>query len=225
VLGWGKWSAIGDAAQRVIDADTWNALANTAAELVRPYPLVVAVDRSPVSQIWTIAGAQRTPTGIHVEIAWSAKASATEAVNRLVDIVGECDPSAVLISQGSPAAVLRGYLEAAGIDAEMINSSDMAIAAEAFVDAVDSARISHSGQQILSDSALAGIRKPLTGGRFVWDSSAGSAPLCHLIAATMAYWSAVQTRPPKRRPPAPMADTDDTAPHGGKFLDLDRVPF
>jgi hypothetical protein len=84
VISWGRWPIVGDTGARVIDADTWQALTDPAAEIVGPYPLVVAVDRSPVSQVWTIAGATRTANGTHIEIGWSAKSSATEAVNKLI---------------------------------------------------------------------------------------------------------------------------------------------
>jgi hypothetical protein len=213
VISWGRWPIVGDTGARVIDADTWQALTDPAAEIVGPYPLVVAVDRSPVSQVWTIAGATRTANGTHIEIGWSAKSSATEAVNKLIDIVAECDPAAVLVSQGSPAAVLKGYLEAAGIEPVMVNTTDYALACEAFLDGVTDARITHSGQSILTESVLSGVKHPMSGGRFTGSGAPGGAPLCHLVAATLAYWGAATAKPLKRKTPLPMtAPSDDDGP-------------
>jgi len=65
--------------------------------------------------------------------------------------ISECDPAAVLVSQGSPAAVLKGYLEAAGIEPVMVNTTDYALACEAFLAGVTDARITHSGQSILTE--------------------------------------------------------------------------
>jgi hypothetical protein len=224
VLSWGKWPAVGDTGARVIDADTWAALTDTAPEMAGHYPLVVAVDRSPVSQIWTIAGATRTANGIHVEIAWAAKSSATEAVNKLLDVVAECDPDAVLVSQGSPAAVLKGYLDAAGIEPVMVSTTDYALACEAFLDGVTDSRITHSGQSILTESVLSSTKKPMSGGRFVWDGAAGGAPLCHLVAATLAYWGAATAKPPKRKSALPLVDKPGRGGDDG-FRDLWKTPF
>lgn len=223
-LGWGRWPIVGDTGARVIDADTWAALTEPAPELVGPYPLVVAVDRSPVSQIWTITGAQRTANGTHIDIGWSAKSSATEAVNKLIDIASECNPDAMLVSQGSPAAVLKGYLDAAGYDPVMVNTTDYALACEAFLDGVTDARITHSGQSILTESVLSAVKKPMTGGRFIWDGAPGAAPLCHLVAATLAYWGAATAKPPKRKSALPLVDKPGRGGDDG-FRDLWKTPF
>jgi hypothetical protein len=219
-LGWGKFPAVGDTGARVIDADTWQALTDPAPEIVGPYPLVVAVDRSPVSQVWTIAGAQRTTNGTHIEIAWSAKSSATEAVNKLIDVVAECNPAAVLVSQGSPAAVLKGYLEAAGFEPTMVSATDYPLACEALLDGITDSRLTHSGQSILTESALSATRHPMTNGRFTWTGAPGAAPLCHLVGATLAFWGAATAKPPKRKPPAPM-----TAPSDDREQSIMTRPF
>ena len=192
------------------------------------YPLVIAVDRSPVSNIWAVAGAVRTRSGgIHVEIGYSQKASPPEVVEKLVDIVTEADPLALLIAQQSPAAVLLPYLAEAGVDATVLNTSDSAIAAEAFVSAVDAGELSHTGQQILSDSVHSGIRRPLSGGRFTWDCAPGGL-ITQLVAATLAHYGALTRAPaaPKRTP-APLMATPSRAEQGAvrRERDIMRVPF
>lgn len=143
-----RWGGLGDAAQRAIDAETWRDLTDETPDLISPYPHVVAVDRSPVSGVYAIAGAVRTRSGgIHIEVGYSQKASPTEVVERLLDIVTDANPAALLIDSRSPATVLVPYLAQCGIEATVLNTSESAIAAEAFVSAVDAGagQLTHSG--------------------------------------------------------------------------------
>jgi hypothetical protein len=215
-LGWGRWSELGDGARRVVDPDAWNGLVDQCAVLAGSTPSVIAVDLSPVSKVWSICGAVRTEDGdrIAVELGWTGKASVNEVVGRVLDVVAaeDCDPY-VLITAGSPAAVLKGFLEAGGVEADMINTADAANAAAAFLDGITAGRISHTGQIPLTDSVLAATRRDLTGGRFVFDAPAGGAPACHTVAAALAHWKAAQTAPPQpRRSLPPLAAVSDDGP-------------
>jgi len=109
-----------------------------------------------------------------------------------------------------------------------VNTTDYALACEAFLDGVTDSRITHSGQSILTESALSAVKHPMTGGRFIWDGAPGAAPLCHLVGATLSYWGAATAAPPKPKPPPPMVDKPTTSSgdyREPKFLDLDRVKF
>jgi hypothetical protein len=134
--------------------------------------------------------------------------------------VAECNPAAVLVSQGSPAAVLKGYLEAAGFEPTMVSATDYPLACEALLDGITDSRLTHSGQSILTESALSATRHPMTNGRFTWTGAPGAAPLCHLVGATLAFWGAATAKPPKRKPPAPM-----TAPSDDREQSIMTRPF
>jgi hypothetical protein len=212
-LGWGKWPALGDAAERAIDTEAWAALADEAPDLVNPYPAVIAVDRCPRSGIYAIAGAVRTRSGgIHVEVGFYEKASPTEVVAKIMDVIAVANPDAVYISQQSTAAVLLPYLPECGIEATVLNTSESAISAEALVSSVDAGQLSHSGQQMLDDAVTAGVKHPLNGGRFTWDSVPGGT-ITALVAVSMAHYGCLQIVPkvPKKSHP-PMADTPDQRP-------------
>jgi hypothetical protein len=58
----------------------------------------LAVDRSPDRKTWAIAAAQRTTDGrIHIEVGYFDEASSSEVVERLIDIVTDWDPIALMI--------------------------------------------------------------------------------------------------------------------------------
>jgi hypothetical protein len=172
------------------------------------------VDRSPRSGVYVIAGAVRTRSGgIHLEIGWQQKASPAEVVEAIVGIITEADPAALFLTQNSPAAVLLPYLAEAEIEATVLNTPEAAIAAEAFASAVDAGQVSHSGQQILTDSVLAGVKKPLqNGGRFTWDCAPGGM-ITQLVAASCAHYGAlVQAPAVQQRTPVPMTAPPDDGP-------------
>jgi hypothetical protein len=211
-----RWGGIGDAAQRAIDAETWRDLTDETPDLISPYPHVVAVDRSPVSGVYAIAGAVRTRSGgIHIEVGYSQKASPTEVVERLLDIVTDANPAALLIDSRSPATVLVPYLAECGIEATVLNTSESAIAAEAFVSAVDAGagQLTHSGQEILTDSVVAGIKRPLNGGRFTFDCAPGGM-ITQLVAPSLAHYGALVQAPavPKKTPLPMTAPPDNDGP-------------
>ena len=222
-LGWGRWSTLVDGAQRAIDPQAWNALATQTPELVDPYRCVVAVDRSPRSGVYVIAQAVRTRSGgCHVEIGYLDKASPAEVVAALMDLSHEPDPSEILISAQSTANVLLPHLTDL-IDVTVLNTSESAIAAEAFVSAIDARQLSHTGQQVLDDSVLAGVKKPLSGGRFTWECAPGGM-ITALVAATMAHYGCLTQAPGMVKfTPLPMSDTSNGRDDG--FRDLWKTPF
>jgi hypothetical protein len=225
-LGWGRWSTLVDGAQRAIDPQVWNALADRSPEVVDPYRCVVAVDRSPRSGVYVIAQAVRTQSGggCHVEIGYMDKASPAEVVAALMDLSSYPDPSEILISAQSTANVLLPHLTDL-IDVTVLNTSESAIAAEAFVSAIDAGQLSHTGQRVLDDSVVAGVKKPLSGGRFTWDCAPGGM-ITALVAASMAHYGALLQVPKVvRHTPLPMTDAGTGRGGDEGFLDLDRVRF
>jgi hypothetical protein len=78
-------------------------------------------------------------------------------------------------------------------------------------DTVDAGQVSHSGQQILTDSVLAGTKKPLQGsGRFTFDCAPGGM-ITQLMAAALAHYAALVQAPvvPKKTALPMTAPSDD----------------
>lgn len=208
VLGWGDWPPVGDASRRVFGEDPWRDRCNTAPELVNQHPRVIAVDRSPASKIWAIGGAQYVRSGgAHTEIGWSGKGSPTEVVEKLVDIITDADPAALVIDQRSPAAILKPYLIEAGIEPVMTNTTQLALYCEGFHEAFLAEQVTHSGQQILTDSATTAIKRDLPGGRYAWDGT----QIVQLMAVTLAHGALLEYAQPPRRSAPPMIDRQETA--------------
>jgi phage terminase large subunit-like protein len=186
--------------------DRWQELANMKPALVRINPQVIAVDRDPGNKTWAIAGAQRRLDGnAHIEIGFLGSATATEMVERIVDIVTAANPDAVVIDQMSPAAVLKPYLIEAGIEPVMTNASELALACEGLTEVVESGQVSHSGQKVLNSSVGSAKKRDLPGNRYAWDRKPGGS-IAALVAATLAHWGLLTfSRPPRKTAP-PMAD-------------------
>ncbi|GFG72702.1 hypothetical protein MBOT_00670 [Mycobacterium botniense] len=208
-LGIGDWPTLADTLPPPISPDVWNDLADTAARLAGPAPQVIAVDRAPDTKVWSIGGAQYTAAGhAHVEIGYNQTASVTEVVEKLVQIVTEADPVALVIDQRSPAAIVKPYLERVGIDPVMTNTTDLALACEGFLEAVLSKQISHSGQQILTDSVISAVKRDLPGNRFAWDKPPGGS-IVQLMAVTLAHWGLLAFAKPPKRAPSPLMERQE----------------
>ncbi|ORV92793.1 hypothetical protein AWC11_07255 [Mycobacterium interjectum] len=208
ILGWGDWPPVDDAALRVFGEDLWRALCKPSPELFNQHPRVLAVDRSPKSKVWAIGGAQHVRSGgAHVEIGWSGLGSATEVAERLIDNIAESDPVALVIDQRSPAAVLKPYLIEAGIEPVMTNTTQLALYCEGFYDAFEAQQITHSGQQILTDSVTTATKRDLPGGRYAWDGS----QIVQLMAVTLAHGGLLEFSSPPTSSPPPLADQLETS--------------
>ena len=65
---------------------------------------------------------------------------------------------------------------------------------------------------MLNDSVVAGVKKPLNGGRFTWDCAPGGT-ITALVAASLAHYGALlQVPKAPKQTPKPMADTPDQRP-------------
>ncbi|GFG74704.1 hypothetical protein MBOT_20690 [Mycobacterium botniense] len=208
-LGIGDWPTLAEVTQPPIGADLWGSLADRAPALTGLYPQVLGVDRDPVTKQWAISGAQfLSGGGVHVEIGWSGSGAPTEVAERIVDVVTEADPVALVIDQRSPAAVLRPYLVEAGIEPHMTNASDLAMACEGFLEAVLAGQISHPGQEILDSSVVSAVKRELPGGRFAWDKSPGG-QIVQLMAVTLAHWGLLTFSVPPKRAPSPLMERQE----------------
>jgi hypothetical protein len=228
-LGWGDYPPDEVEGAELIPAEVWRNMANDTPDLSGARTL--AVDRSPDRKTWAIAAAQRTTDGrIHLEVGYFDAASSSEVVAYLVSLVIDWDPRALVIDSRSAAAPLQPYLADAGVEAEMANSSDFAMASGGFLDDALSGRLSHCGQRILDDAVASATKRDLAGG-IAWDR-ARDGSIAPLVAATLSHWGLLQLPPPVRMPvgPAftessPHSDEDGSPMQDDGFIDLDRVAF
>lgn len=205
ILGWGDWPVVAGS-HRLIESDFWNGLASSDPALVNPWPRVIGIDRAPLSRVWAISGLQYTEDGgTYGEIGYSQQASPTEVVAKLVTIVTEANPVALVIDQRSPAAVLKPLLIEAGIEPVMTNTSELAVACEGILEEILARRFTHSGQQILADSVAATIKDELTGGRFTWESRGGS--IAQMMALTVGHWGLLTFGAAPQRSAPPVSGT------------------
>lgn len=230
-MGVGTWPTLADTDIPPISEEAWAAQAELEPELARAWPQVITVDRAPLSKQWSIAGAQYTLAGdIYAEIGWTGNASVTDVVERLVDIVTEADPIALVIDARSPAAILEPYLIAAGIQPIMTNTTQMALACEGIVEAVDSRHIWHSGQKILADSVACAIKKEMPDLRFTWVPKLGGL-IVHTVAVTLAHWGLLTFGAPPKHTPSPLMDSAPQASRDDEYrpvsdeIDLMNAPF
>jgi len=115
-------------------------------------------------------------------------------------------PDAIAIDTRSPAAVLRNSLAEADVDATMTTAADLAIACGGLLDAAEQGRLSHTGQQLLTESVASASKRDLPSG-FCWAKSSTVAPL---NAVTLAAWALAAFTPPARpKPPTPLVDRRD----------------
>lgn len=118
--------------------------------------------------------------------------------------------------------MIRPALEAIGIEPKMTNTTEIVLAAGAFLDAVDARTLSHSSQAVMNDAAVSAVKRDLAGG-FAFDKAPG---VTYLVAASLALWSLLSaTTAAPRRSLAPMADTSTEGLREEKFIDLDTCKF
>jgi hypothetical protein len=223
VLGWGDYPPDESESGAVISSEVWASMAaTTPPELTGP--IAVAIDRSQDRKTWAICAAQRTVEGkIHVECyPYQHLSSPADVVEKILDIVVDWNPDAIAIDARSPAAVIAPTLLAAEIEAELGNTTQIVLAAGAFLDACEAGTLSHSSQRVLDDGVVSAVKRPLAAG-FAWDRAPG---IVYLNAASLAAWSLLSaTTPAPKRSALPMSDTSTSPDDDVVFLDMDTVRF
>lgn len=224
-LGIGDWPTLAEAQEAVIPEAVWQGRCVLEPDLVGKCPQVIGVDRDPFSKVWSVAGAQRTQSGgVHVEVGYCDRFSVTEMAEKLIHLVALTDPDALVIDARSPAAILKPYLVKAGIDPVLTNAQELAMACEGLVEAVLAEQVTHSGQQILTDSVTSAGKRDLPGGRFAWDRPVGGS-VVQVMAATLAHWGLLSFGALPKRSPPPLAGKRDVPMSDGREIDLMTVAF
>lgn len=178
----GMWSAAA-VKQGPIPPDVWAALADPSIEQGSPvaYSLEVALGRSSA----TIGCGWLMPVdSMHLTVA--KHASGTDwIVETLAAACGTHSNRGVTLDAGTEALSFREPLERAGVTVYAVKSADRAAACGRFSDAVFQGRMSHDGQQLVTD-ALAGAtwRETTEGARtFARRGGVDISPLYALVLA------------------------------------------
>jgi len=182
----------------VISQAAWQALADPASAPVGRVAFAVDMmwDRS-----WAAVGvAGRRGDGLlHVEVPGrdnllDHRRGTAWVVPRVLELVSQWQPCAVVVDPGGPAASLIPELEAAGVELVKPTTRDAAQACGAFYDAcganpevTDPAWLRHLGQAPLT-AALAGARAQPLGDMWKWARKGLSVDICPLVAVTLAAW-------------------------------------
>lgn len=170
----------------IITATEWAELAHVGpAGEVKPAAL--AVDMSHARAL-SIAACWAGETFVHVEEVWAGSDDAA-AAEWVAARAGRRTP--VAIDAMSPAASLIPQLKARQVQVVTTSATDMARACGMFYDDATARRLSHGGQQSLTD-ALSGARKRAIGkaGGWGWDRSDADVDIAPLVAATLARLAA-----------------------------------
>lgn len=214
-MGWGDYPPDEAEIASPIPDDVWECALDVGVKLVGPRAM--ALDRTRNRKTWALAAAQRTSDGrIFVEIGYAADTQNSQALAATVAAVASLNPVALVIDTKSAAAVLVPELTAAGIEATITNSAQLARASGAFLDDALSGQLAHPGQDLLTDGVRSAAMREIPGG-FTWDEPHNGGTAMYLRAATLARWALMEFGNTVTVPSAaPVVAAPETAkPHSG----------
>jgi hypothetical protein len=106
---------------------------------------------------------------------------------RLVELAARHNPAAVLVDRIGPATTLADDLTRAGVDLFPLTGAIYAAACERFVDDLTNGRVRYRPHPALDAAVDAAAQRPLGDG-WAWGRRRAAAPICELVAATLASW-------------------------------------
>lgn len=200
----GIWR-VDEIAEQVIPRAAWDALATSIGPPPEQPPDALALDLFGTTTV--VAAGWRTETGVHVElVAVDISPDSSRAVRWVTENAGRRIP--VLFAADSPAASLVPNLQTARVRVVPVHLPDYGKACVGFhADVVagaadlDAAPLSHAGQEQL-DVAVNGAKKRSIGvaGSWGWDRRSPSSDIAPLVAATLARFGALTSKPKATRP-------------------------
>jgi len=180
--------------ERVIDAAVWDRAATT--DLMPPGPVVLAADIALDRSRGAIVACRN---GL-IEVVASRPGTDWLAAE-LLTIIAAQRPAAVVVDRTGPAATLADDLAGAGIDLYPLTAATYAAACARFEDDLTNGRIRYRIHPAL-DAAVVGAAKRPYGEGWAWGRRTAAAPICELVAATLASWADRHRPAPPVRPVA-----------------------
>jgi hypothetical protein len=187
----GLWD--GSTLNRVIDEQSWSAVADPASMAVER--LTLAVDVAPDRSVASVSLAGRRVDGLwHVELDehrkgadWiSGWVSQRAERNRLHAVVVD-----VLSGLAEKRKNGRHYLKGTDVEVTLASSEgrDMAIACAGFFDAVMSATVRHTDQPQVNAALSVAGKRPVGSG-WAWNKKSADADITPTVSQTLALWGA-----------------------------------
>ncbi|KZM70766.1 hypothetical protein AWN90_40110 [Nocardia terpenica] len=187
-LGRGVWPVRTEHRPALIPAEVWGGMADPAPTLTGPR--AIAVDMTPDRRVVSIVAAVWTTAGrVHVELGYHGP-RAPGTVGYLVSVVARLDPCVLVIDAASPAASLTGDLLAAGVEATLTGTAQMAQATGDFYDKAMAGLLAHTGDPVLAEAVEGAVKRDLPGGGWAWDRK-GVNVISPVVAATLALWGLI----------------------------------
>lgn len=176
----------------VFDARLWASL----ADLSPPSPSgvkVIAVDVDPDRKRAVIAAAGDLGDGrVLVEILDDRKQVAW-VVDRVVDLVAEHDPHAILVDSAGQSGTLIAPMQRAGVDVRRTTGPEMVAAAGQFYDAVLEGRLVHMDQPELNAAVEGARQRQLGDVGWAWGRRSSAVNVSPLVAASLAVFGVNST--------------------------------
>jgi hypothetical protein len=177
---------------QVIPIQLWDALADDpAAEGARMVdPVCFAFDVTPDrSKSAIVAAGSRADGFTQLEVVDHRPGTAWVAA-RLADLTSRHEVVKVLCGGSSPAEALVKDCWDAGVQVEVVETGDHAIACSKFAALVDERELRHLGGEDLRSAVKGAGKRPL-GDAWLWSRKNSTVNIAPLVAATLASWSFV----------------------------------
>jgi hypothetical protein len=150
----------------------------------------IAADRSR-SAIVAAAGGVAEVVDARPGTAWLAP--------RMLELIAAHRPAAVAVLKTGAAGTLWDTLHTAGVDLLPVTDTDYAAACVRLMDGLASGAVKYRRHLQLDAAADAAVPRPVGDGGWTWGRRASGAPICELVAATLAAWADAH-RPTRPRP-------------------------
>lgn len=191
-LGVGDWPSPDVVKGQGLDLQAWDRLIDVESEAVDP--VVLVFDIKPDRSAAAIGAGGTRPDGLgHVEVVDHRRGTGW-VVDRIVELVAEHDPAAVVCDQASPAMSLVPALENLGVEVRTVTAREHAQACGHIFDAVEQGTLRHLGTPELHAAVRGAVKRPL-GDAWAWSRKSSSVDITPLVACTLALWGSVSEAP------------------------------
>lgn len=199
-MGW--WERPVEEMAGPISPEMWARLVDVDSVPADPVAFGLHVSQDRGTAAISVAG-RRADGRIHVGIVPAAKGGALDTLPgtgwipaRLVQLVEQWSPCAVVVDSGSAAASLIPALTEAGVEVVTTNASDMARACGQLFDAVTEDQLRHKGAVPLAKAVAAAKTRELRDA-WAWDRKDSGSDITQLVAVTLAVHGLIVHGPQK----------------------------
>jgi predicted Fe-Mo cluster-binding NifX family protein len=186
LFGAGDWPQTDGRDVSVISLEKWDAAMDPTSQLQEP--ICLAVDVSPERTTSIAAAGYNQHDKFHAEIQ-EHKQGTSWVVARILQMVDRADVECVVLDGVGPAASLIVPLQEAGVQVEVVSTSEHGHACGRLLDLVEEGQLAHLGSLELRDAVRGAKSRPL-GDAWAWSRKSSSVDISPLVAATLALGAA-----------------------------------